>query len=597
MITGEKLQQVADLYLGFEEDFNYNPVIRNQPEKWFRIDFIKEESFDNPRILFCYTHRLSDFVRLLPFLKNRFVLITHNSDDNIVEGSPIYKTVLSSALLIRWFAQNVCIHHEKLEVLPIGVANAQWNHGINSFFENNIVTEKIKKVYFNFSLHTNYPKRKACYDAYIDRIPFLQNIEPREYHSALSKYEFCICPEGNGVDTHRLWECFNVNTIPIVLKNEFIDVIRKKTNLPMVILDSWDELDIEKLNYNDYQIDQTALDVNYYINRIESNASDISIVLSFIGVLPSYIIENIRQSRSFFDGKIYLITDDLDSQFIETILPYNIEIVDYKLVKDAEFDIVYWHNTHKFEFLPQLKDRAFLFMRSFERMFLLRNLMLLKNIQNVFFMELDNLIYDDPRNWLNEFCKHDICYMYDADYRCSSGIMFSKNADIMYNFLKSLLMSINMSVRDPSEMTALFHYLESRPKEDVFILPTFWKSELKMPVVENKELPDFFKSEKIAYSYSNYNKFDDSIFDGAGIGVFLFGNDNVHTNDLLITGQKNRWSAVDYTNLKFEWKVDSKNRRIPYVWNGESWTRVNNLHIHSKNLKFAMSDINYGNAT
>lgn len=186
--------------------------------------------------------------------------------------------------------------------------------------------------------------------------------------------------------------------------------------------------------------------------------------------------------------------------------------------------------------------------------------------------------------------------MYDADYRCSSGIMFSKNASVMYNFLKSLLKSINMSDRDPSEMTALFHYLESSPKEDVFILPTFWKSELKIPVVENTELPDFFKSEKIEYSYMNYNKFGDSIFDSAGIGVFLFGNDNVHTNGLLITGQKNRWSAVDYTNLKFEWKVDSKNRRIPCVWNGESWTLVNNLHIHSKNLKFAMSDMNYENA-
>lgn len=87
----------------------------------------------------------------------------------------------------------------------------------------------------------------------------------------------------------------------------------------------------------------------------------------------------------------------------------------------------------------------------------------------------------------------------------------------------------------------------------------------------------------------NYNKFGDSIFDAAAIGVFLFGNDSVHTNDLLVTGQKNKWSAIDFTHLNFEWKTDSKNRRIPYVWNGESWTRINNLHIHSKNLKFAMS--------
>jgi hypothetical protein len=32
MINREKLQQIADLYLGFKEDFNYNSTIKNQPE-------------------------------------------------------------------------------------------------------------------------------------------------------------------------------------------------------------------------------------------------------------------------------------------------------------------------------------------------------------------------------------------------------------------------------------------------------------------------------------------------------------------------------------------------------------------------------------
>jgi len=589
IITGEKLQQIADLYLGFDEDFNYNPVIQSQPEKWFRLDDIKNEYFSNPKILFCYSHRLSDFIKLIPFLQNEFVLITHNSDCNIIQRSFVNTIILSNPLLIKWYAQNLCMHHEKIEFLPIGVANSQWNHGIHSFIENNIANEKTEKIHFNFNLHTNYSKRKECYDSYINKIPFIETKDPKTYHYELSKYEFCICPEGNGVDTHRLWECFYSKTIPIVLKNEFIDVIRSKTNLPMVVLDSWDQLDVEKLNYNDYHIDETALDVNYYINKIISHETDLSIALSFVGVLPSYIVENIKQTRLFFEGKIYLIADDLQSPFIETILPYNVDIIDYNVVKDDEFDIVYAHNEYKFEFLPQLKNRGHLFMRAFERIFLLRNLMKLKKMQNVFFMELDNLIYDDPINWFHEFRKHDLCYIYDSDNRCSSGIFFSKNANVMHNCLKSLLKSINMSSYDPDEMMALYQYLISSQKEKVFILPTFWNSESKIPISLNKEMPGILGSEKIEYSYLNYNKFGDSIFDAAAIGVFLFGNDSVHTNDLLVTGQKNKWSAIDCTNLNFEWKTDSKNRRIPYVWNGESWTRINNLHIHSKNLQFAMS--------
>ena len=72
----------------------------------------------------------------------------------------------------------------------------------------------------------------------------------------LKDYEFCICPEGNGVDTHRLWEAIYLKTIPIVVKSEFTNILIKN-NIPVVVLENWSELDVEKLQYHDYNFTES----------------------------------------------------------------------------------------------------------------------------------------------------------------------------------------------------------------------------------------------------------------------------------------------------------------------------------------------------
>lgn len=82
---------------------------------------------------------------------------------------------------------------------------------------------------------------------------WLPNIEPRQNIERLKEYEFCICPEGNGVDTHRLWEAIYVKTIPIVIQSEFTDLL-KKNKVPICMVDDWSDVDITKLNYSEYDI-------------------------------------------------------------------------------------------------------------------------------------------------------------------------------------------------------------------------------------------------------------------------------------------------------------------------------------------------------
>lgn len=275
IITGEKIQQLCDIYLGFNNDFYLNPVISKQFNKHKDLNSINEP-FDNPYKVFCYSHNIELLSNKIHLFKNNFILITHNSDWEIRETETV-SNILNYNKLVKWYGQNICFHHFKLIFLPIGIANSQWPHGNLSLFYNitfmNNLSNKSNKIYFNFNIKTNPNKRQLCYDLLNNKLEWLDTIIPLENLLRLSTYEFCICPEGNGVDSHRLWECLYLKVVPIVIKSQFTTILLKQ-GIPMVVLDSWDSLNVNNLNYSDYDFNtndlKNTLDYNYYKSLIES---------------------------------------------------------------------------------------------------------------------------------------------------------------------------------------------------------------------------------------------------------------------------------------------------------------------------------------
>ena len=252
IITGEKIQKLCDLYIGYEEDFNFNPNIKNDITKHLNLNSVNN-IINNPHILFCYTHRIYDFSNKIHFFNNPFILITHNSDFNIIFNEKI-NNILSSEKLIKWYSQNICVENEKLKILPIGFANSMWLHGnLKLFNDLEFITNytKTKNIYFNFDINTNYNKRIICFNTLKNKLQWLGSVDHENNLKRLKDYKFSICPEGNGIDTHRLWESLYLKVVPIVIENQFIKLL-KKYNVPLVILNNWNELDEDKLNYNDY---------------------------------------------------------------------------------------------------------------------------------------------------------------------------------------------------------------------------------------------------------------------------------------------------------------------------------------------------------
>uniref|UniRef100_A0A6C0K1I9 Exostosin GT47 domain-containing protein n=1 Tax=viral metagenome TaxID=1070528 RepID=A0A6C0K1I9_9ZZZZ len=257
-VTGEKIQSICTVYLTNSNSIP-NPYFGNEPSKFMNVSFIPTPSYDNPRLVFCFTHCIPDLALRIHLFQNDFVLVSHNSDHEIHENETSRK-ILQCSRLLHWYSQNVCMEHPRLSVVPIGLANSQWSHGNTAPFLPLLHNppQKTRQIYFNFGIGTNPSKRQPCHDILRSQknLEWLPHIDPTANLKRLAESEFCICPEGNGVDTHRLWEALYLQVVPIVLRTPFTEALQRQfPMMPIVMLDRWEELDPEALDVSMYEFD------------------------------------------------------------------------------------------------------------------------------------------------------------------------------------------------------------------------------------------------------------------------------------------------------------------------------------------------------
>lgn len=274
--SGERFQKLCDVYCGTEEDLNRNPIISSEPNKHMRIDLLVDP-WDNPSLIFCYSCSLTFFMEKLTLLKNKFVLVSHNEDTNIDEK---YITIANHRLLIKWYCQNLMINHEKLSMIPIGIANGMWTHGNLDTLETlatlSATLTKSRNFYFYFKVDTNRRARQYCKSILESKgVHFGNEINHYSYLCDLASHKFAICPEGNGIDSHRLWECYYLGVIPIVLRSVFTEHVSRR--LPCIILNSWEDFSTDycleryEILVDELKKNKDYLRISYYRNLIKSN--------------------------------------------------------------------------------------------------------------------------------------------------------------------------------------------------------------------------------------------------------------------------------------------------------------------------------------
>ncbi|MBI3632269.1 MAG: hypothetical protein HY225_02380 [Candidatus Vogelbacteria bacterium] len=186
------------------------------------------------------------FAKIHPKIQYQYILLSHNNDEWVDER---YLSYIDDKI-IKWYAQNVTVHHPKLFPLPTGLQNLyNYNYGIINVYEklNNRLANKKNKILFGFSIgKKEYEKERLPALQSLRNNPSAEEIKSKmvqiSYFELLNEYKFVASPPGIGIESHRTYEAMYLRTIPIVKKSLTTDYYYN-LGMPMWIIDDWRELE------------------------------------------------------------------------------------------------------------------------------------------------------------------------------------------------------------------------------------------------------------------------------------------------------------------------------------------------------------------
>ncbi|OUW38372.1 MAG: hypothetical protein CBD44_00990 [Flavobacteriaceae bacterium TMED184] len=269
-----------------KEFFNNNiEIIEYSEEKQFKHITYKRLSFEitSGDVIFCNTNQIDNLFYHLSKLQKieDIILITHQTDRLI--SKKYYQK--KPPCVKKWLTVNVGFNNPNLHPIPIGIASDFSLKNLifsdfQEFKKNNFKKDDVS-LYVNYQNNTNYSERSHIAEMFVnnDWVNFDEpNLNKKEYMAKLANSTFVLCPWGNGIDTHRLWETLYLGSIPITKSHPTFNFDEE---LPILFVNDYDEITYDLLNnyldsfeFKNYNFD--ILTKNYwrkYINDMKSNHS------------------------------------------------------------------------------------------------------------------------------------------------------------------------------------------------------------------------------------------------------------------------------------------------------------------------------------
>lgn len=255
-ITGEKFRSIAD--------FTYFPN-KELPDNYYNlVNTLDLSNLKDVNIVYTNTNAASYFLNVIRHFKQKFILITHSCDCRIEVGEIIRpdgsgkeqgsENYTLPDNLIKWYSKNVNVINHRIESIPIGLENDRWFPGLRKkekMLAKLSETRKYRNLaYLNVNPSTNPDERAPVISllknqSYVTHQQGSNGSNFDSYLDNIYNHKFVVCPEGNGIDTHRTWEALYMGTIPIEkrnLNNRFYK------DLPICFVDNWNEITKDFLN-------------------------------------------------------------------------------------------------------------------------------------------------------------------------------------------------------------------------------------------------------------------------------------------------------------------------------------------------------------
>lgn len=215
-----------------------------------------------------------------------------------------------------------------------------------------------------------------------------------------------------------------------------------------------------------------------------------------------------------------------------------------------------------------------------DRIFYLEEVMIDHQLSNVVHIENDIMLYVDLSTIMPTLQKHykGIGITFGSDNMCVPGFVYIPSAASLKPITTFLADRAREGKDDGLTLatcknTIGRHYIDHLPT-----VCTEYALHHEMKNLCNEKAVD-------PALFSQHIEEFQSIFDAAAFGQFLGGWSPLNSG--WNNGQpcKNFWSMFDASHVPVTWELDCQGRKVPFANFAGTKYRINNLHIHSKNLK------------
>jgi len=186
--------------------------------------------------IFVNGHNLYEILKVAEDLLPGKVVFSGNSDQNFIDNKHFENP------LIQFFCQNCEISIlSNVRTLPIGIENIRLgrsgfkhiHRGLSQFknYERVLVPPMSPTNSLRMEVVRLAKSKPESYDVVTGLLPV------KEYFRIAREYKFIFACEGNGFDTHRLWEILYQNSFPVVLRTNWSKTL-EWLELPILYVDS-----------------------------------------------------------------------------------------------------------------------------------------------------------------------------------------------------------------------------------------------------------------------------------------------------------------------------------------------------------------------
>jgi hypothetical protein len=194
------------------------------------------------KVIFCPSEYLERFLDEYGKIVTARVLILGNGDRDFHHLDFNFPGSIR-----KLFVQNLMFESPRAQVLPIGLENRRLaaNGLMHNFSLETWMQEKSKLLLVGPFGDTHVDRKGLdSFNSSVHTTKLISRISPTQYSIQLRSSKFVACPRGNGMDTHRFWECLYVGAKPVVRISDWSTMITR-LGLPIIEIEEWNQPDIE----------------------------------------------------------------------------------------------------------------------------------------------------------------------------------------------------------------------------------------------------------------------------------------------------------------------------------------------------------------